>query len=83
MAVTIKGIRVDDVQIEPDTERGAHRLKQSTYCLIGSTGKVLAKQTLGGYGGMAFEPSPATKSALDAFMASYTNDVQSLLGLLE
>lgn len=83
MAVTIKGIRVDDVQIEPDPERGAYKLKQSTYCLIGSTGKVLAKQNLGGYGSLPFTASPATQAALDAFMAAYTNDVQSLLGLLE
>jgi hypothetical protein len=81
--ITISGIRVNDVHIEPDAEHGGYRIKTSEYSLIGSTGKVLAKQTLGGYQGMTLEPSPATKAALDAFMKSYVGDVQSLLGLLE
>ena len=83
MAVTIQGIRVNDFHIEPDVERGGYRIKSAEYSLISSTGKVLAKQTIGGYNGMPLEPSQATKSALEVFTKSYIADVQALLGLLE
>ena len=86
MAVTITGIRIDDVQIEPATDNGVavgHQIKQAKYCLIGSTGKVLAEQYLGGYNGRKFEMSQQSKDALAAFMKVYTNDVQALIGLME
>ena len=83
MAITIKGVRVDDIQIEPDKEAGGYKIKQAQYSLISSVDKVLAKQTIGGYQGTALEPSPETKKALEAFTLSYTKDVQSILGLLE
>ena len=83
MAVTIKGIQVNDVHVEPDLQAGGYRIKSAEYSLIGSTGKVLAKQVIGGYQGMTSEPSTQTKIALDAFAQSYIKDVQSLLGLME
>jgi hypothetical protein len=86
VAVTITGIRIDDIQIEPATENGVaggHQIKQAKYCLIGSTGKVLAEQYLGGYNGRKFEPSEEAKLALAAFMKLYTRDVQALIGMLE
>ena len=86
MPVTITGIRIDDVQIEPFAENGVnvgHQVKQAKYCLIGSTGKVLAEQFLGGYNGRKFEPSEETKASLSAFMKAYTRDVQALIGMLE
>lgn len=81
MAITIQGVRVNDIHIEPTD--GGFRIKSAEYSLISSTGKVLAKQTIGGYNGMALEPSEATVAALRTFTASYLNDVQGLLGLLE
>ena len=83
MAITIKGIKVNDVHIEPNTEQGGYRIKSAEYSLISSTGKVLAKQPIGGYNGMALEPSIKTKAALDEFTRSYESDVQALLGLME
>ena len=85
MAITIQGVRVNNVAIEPRTEGGGYLIKTAEYSLISSTGKVLAKQSIGGYGSnnVTLEPSDATKKALSAFMASYENDVQTLLGLLE
>ncbi len=83
MAVTINGIRVNDVHIEPDGEHGGYRIKLAEYSLIGSTGKILAKQIIGGYNGMVLEPSHETKKALEVFTKAYVNDVQALLGLLE
>ena len=86
MAVTIAGIRVNDVHLEPNGETltaTGFKIKSAEYSLIGSTGKVLAKQTIGGYQGIVLEPSLATQKALDEFWRSYVNDVQTLLGLLE
>lgn len=83
MAITISAIRVDDVQIEPNAEHGGYKIKTAQYSLIGSSGKVLAKQTIGGYQGMVLEPSPETKKALDVFTQSYMKDMQALLGLIE
>ena len=83
MAVTISGIRINDVHVEPNVEQGGYRIKTAEYSLISSTSKVLAKQLLGGYNGMTLDPSPKTKVALEEFMRSYTADVQALLGLLE
>jgi len=82
MAITIRGIRVNDIHLELNPD-GGHKIKTAEYSLISSAEKVLAKQTIGGYGGVTLEPSPATKAALDAFTKAYTNDVQTLLGLLE
>lgn len=83
MAITIEGIRVNDIHIEPNVEQGGYRIKTAEYSLISSTGKVLAKQTIGGYNGLVLEPSEQTKKALDAFTKSYVNDTQNLLGLIE
>ena len=83
MPITIQGIRVSDIVLENSLERGTFEIKTAGYALISSTGKVLAKQIVGGYQGMALEPSPATKAALDAFTKSYVADIQDLLGLME
>ena len=80
--ITIKGVCVNDIHIEPN-DKGGYRIKSAEYSLISSKDKVLAKQTIGGYQGMALEPSAATKDALDMFTKSYISDVQTLLGLLE
>lgn len=83
MPITISGIKVNDFHIEPDPERGGYKIASANYSLISSTGKVLAKQVIGGYQGMALEPSVETKQALEVLTKSYINDVQSILGLLE
>lgn len=83
MAITIQGIRVNDIQLEFNVEKGLFEIKTATYSLISSSGKVLAKQIVGGYQGMALEPSAKTKVAMDGFTQSYVVDIQVLLGLLE
>lgn len=82
MAITIKGIKINDVHLEP-TDNGGFRIKSAEYSLISSTDKILAKQSLGGYQGMALGPGSETKAALDEFMKAYLKDVQTLLGLSE
>ena len=87
MAVTISGIRVNDIHIEPHVDQSGfqtgYKIKSAEYSLISSTGKVLARQVIGGYQGMALEPSTETKAALEEFTRRYAADVQGLLGLLE
>lgn len=83
MAITIQGIRLNDIHLEPDNENGGFKIKSAEYALISSTGKVLAKQNIGGYGGLVLEASPATKTALAGFAKLYTTDVQAILGLIE
>lgn len=82
MAITISGIRLTDIQIEPN-DKGGYMVKSAAYSLISSTDKVLARQAIGGYQGMPLEPSIETKKALQVFATSYEKDVQGLLGLLE
>ena len=82
MAITLQGVRVNDIQLKPN-EAGVFSIEGAEYSLISSTGKVLAKQTIGGYKGMAIEPSDTTKAAMKAFTDSYAADVQNILGLLE
>jgi hypothetical protein len=81
MPITIKGIRIDSVTIERLDENGAVNLKGATYSLISSTDHILATQPIGGYGGIALKPSPATMKALETFMQSYKADVLTVLGL--
>jgi hypothetical protein len=82
MAITIKGIKIESVILGRD-ENGAYKVSSSEYSLISSKDTVLAKQTVGGYGGMVLEPSPATKKALETFISGYIGDVTALLGLAE
>lgn len=86
MPVTIDGIRLNDLHLEPNGDAlkaDSFNIKSAEYSLIGSTGKVLAKQSIGGYQGLALEPSADTKVLLKALWTSYMKDVQTLLGLLE
>ncbi len=80
MPITIKGIRLETVAIKRN-EDGGTKIESSEYSLISSVDKVLAKQTIGGYGGMVLEPSKETTAALNAFVESYRADVVATLGL--
>ena len=79
MPITIKGIRIESVTITRDDDK--QKVAAAEYSLISSADKVLAKQTIGGYSGMAIEPSPATVKALECFMISYRADVLAATGL--
>lgn len=72
---------MNDIHLEPEKDKFV--IKTATYELISSAGKVLAKQTIGGYQGLTLEASDETKAALELFTTSYIKDVQTVLGLLE
>ena len=77
MAIFLKGIRLENVVVaieSGDPSVSAH------YSLISNADKVLAKQEVGGYGGMKVEMSRSTKSALETFLGLYKADVHILLG---
>jgi hypothetical protein len=79
--ITVKGIRVDYVNIERDAETGGANIKDARYSLISSTDHVLAQQGIGGYNGMAIKPTQDTIKLLNDFMTSYKKDVVTILGL--
>ncbi len=81
MAITIKGIRIDYVNVERNEENGHSQIKDARYSLISSTDHVLASQGIGGYGGMTLKPSPQTIKLLDQFMQAYKQDALAVLGL--
>ncbi len=83
MAITIKGIKLNSFQIVRVEESGDYKIGTAEYSLISSADKVLAKQTIGGYGGLVMEPSMPTKAALDKFIALYVAEVNATLGLTE
>lgn len=80
MPITIRGIRIKTLNVTPKPDMDEETVT-GTYQLISSADKVLAEQTLGGYNGMKLTPSPATKKALDALLAAYKADIETMLGL--
>ena len=78
MPIMLKAARVDHFAVE--RENGEYKIT-ARYELISSEDKVLAKQSIGGYGGMTIEVSAATRKALDAFLKSYNADIGEALGL--
>ena len=78
--ITIQGIRIESLKIERSEPTGEDIITAS-YSLISSTGRVLAKQSIGDYSGMKLQPSASTLKAFGAAIAAYKNDVNSDLGL--
>jgi hypothetical protein len=83
MPVTVKGIRVDFVNLERNVETGEAGIKEARYSLVSSTDHILAQQAVGSYGGMSLKPSQDTVKLLHAFFQSYKKDVTTALGLEE
>jgi hypothetical protein len=83
MPITLKGIRLESLDIQRSKDTGQMMMNSSVYSLISSADKVLANQTVGGYGGMTVSASPETLSLLEKFMASYKRDITTVLGLEE
>ena len=79
--ITIKGIRVESINLLLSKESGSMELQQAEYSLISSVDKVLAKQTIGGYNSMKVEASRDTLNLLEKFVESYKKDVSDVLGL--
>lgn len=77
--ITIQGIRFDSIKVDREEGTGEDKISGS-YSLISSTGRTLAKQSVGEYG-MKIAPSPATLKAFAAAIAAYKNDVNITLGL--
>lgn len=80
-AITLKGIRLESLSVERDTN-GKLELKSASYSLLSSTGHVLASQTIGGYNSsIKVQPSPDTTKLLNSFLDSYRKDITTTLGL--
>jgi len=82
MPITIKGIRLESMNLEREEKSGRVELKTSSYSLLSSTDRVLANQTIGGYNSpVTVVPSSTTMALLDQFVNSYRKDVCDVLGL--
>ncbi len=76
--IGIKGIRLNSVDFKREGDKDTITAE---YSLMSTTDKVLAKQSIGGYGGMEMKPSADTIKALETFLSAYKRDIQSVLGL--
>lgn len=76
--IGIKGIRVESLDIKFDD---GNATITSQYALISTADKVLAKQSVGGYGGMDIKPSASTIGKLNGFLSAYRADLTTVLGL--
>ena len=84
MAITIKGIRLEAVNLELQEKTGSVELKSASYSLISSVDRVLASQSIGGYSDkVVVVPSSTTVGFLNQFISSYKKDVSTVLGLEE
>jgi hypothetical protein len=84
MLITIKGIRLETLNLERQKESNKIELKSASYSLISSLDKVLANQTIGGYSDkVSVIPSTTTINLLDQFIDSYKKDISIVLGLEE
>jgi hypothetical protein len=82
MAITIAGARVAELGIRWDSSSGILKTT-GKYDLMGSNGKVLAKQAFGGgYGDdVNFALSPETLKRIQDAVTSITTDINTSMGL--
>lgn len=80
MPILIQGIKLSKIamDLESESENGG---VTAEYCLMSTGGKVLAKQSIGGYGGMKIQPGTESQILLNKFVESYKADIQKVLGL--
>lgn len=83
MAITLKGIRLESLNVIRDKESGVMKLSSASYALISSSDKVLANQSIGDYGQMNIAATADTLKILDQFIQSYKKDITTTLGLEE
>ena len=81
MAITIKGIRLESLDLKLNHEAGTYEVSAGKYSLVSSVEKVIATQDINGYGVLKIQMSPQTWQDLHAFIQSFKADVQAVLGL--
>lgn len=79
MPITIKGIRLGETTLKRQDD--GMTVIETSYSLISSTDKVLAKQEVGGYNGMKMQASAETIKAMEHFLDLYKADIQGVLGI--
>ena len=83
MAITLKGVRIEELTLKRNGDSGETKIDSAVYSLISSQDKVLAKQPIGGYNALTVEPSPGTVASFRTFLESYRKDLVLTLGLEE
>lgn len=82
MAIGIQGVRLSKLSLDLNDKTGTYK-PGGEYEILSTTGKTLAKQTIGGYGGIEVPASIETVRLLNAFCQSYAKDVRTMIGLDE
>lgn len=82
MATTIKGIRIEEVNISSPTVDGGREIR-GQYSIISNTDIVLAKNGFNGYEQVKIAFSPDTQKAFQVFLAGVKKDTQATLGIEE
>lgn len=80
MAIGIQGVRLAELTINLNDKSTSYK-PTGSYEILTTAGRVLAKQTIGGYGGIEVPASVETTRALNAFVTLYNKDIASMLGL--
>jgi hypothetical protein len=84
MAITIKGIRLESVELQRQDSTEKIELRNASYSLLSSADHVLANQTIGGYNDkLKIRTSAETNKLLNSFLDSYRKDITQMLGLEE
>lgn len=79
MPMVVSEVRLNSISLSRDEENGGFKVS-GEYSLVGSTGKVMAKQSFNGYSGLKVEMSGDTHKALDGFVKAYSTDLNGVLG---
>lgn len=80
--IGIKGVRLVKLEIDLMDKTGSHK-PSGKYEILSTADRVLAKQDIGGYGGIEIPASVETTRLLNQFVASYNRDISTVCGLDE
>lgn len=76
--IGIRGINIKSLSLEKEND--AMKIV-GKYALMSTTDKVLATQSVNGYGDLEVRPSADTVKAMDAFIKAFKRDIESVIGL--
>ena len=82
MAIGIKGLRIDKIDIVTVPDEGDEKVAGS-YSIISTKDKVIAKQNFNGFNDIKITMSSGTKEVLGNFIASIKKDAENSTGLTE
>lgn len=82
MPIGIQGVRLSKLHIDLNDKTSGYK-PTGEYEILSTTGKTLAKQSIGGFGGIEVPASIETVRLLNQLCAAYAKDVRTMIGLDE